>query len=122
MSWDAYLEDDRGHIELDQNYTHNTNNMIAAALVVTGQEEPPQCDGPLGPAIGAAWWYRLNGLSGPDGAQYIDHILAGLRSDPDRFRAMNPNNGWGDYDTLMTVLEKMRDAVPEWPTTWRVSG
>jgi hypothetical protein len=32
MSWDVELIDDRGHIEAEWNYTHNTNRMIAAAL------------------------------------------------------------------------------------------
>lgn len=122
MSWDADLVDDRGHIKHEYNYTHNTNNIIAAALVAAGHEEPPQCAGPLGPAIGAAWWDQLNGMSGPDGAEYIGHIIAGLQSDPERFRAMNPPNGWGDYDSLVTVLQEMRANVPDWPTTWRVNG
>jgi hypothetical protein len=35
---------------------------------------------------------------------------------------MSPSNGWGDYDGFVKVLTSMRDAVPEWPTTWRVNG
>ena len=42
--------------------------------------------------------------------------------DPDRFVAMNPDNGWGDYDGLVKVLTDMCSAVPEWPTTWKTSG
>ncbi len=36
MSWDVTLIDDRGHVELEQNYTHNVNGMIAAALRASG--------------------------------------------------------------------------------------
>lgn len=39
-----------------------------------------------------------------------------------RFRAMNPENGWGDYDSFRDVLVEMCRAVPEWPTTWGVWG
>lgn len=122
MSWDAYLIDDRGHTEGEWNYTHNTNRMIAAAYeaqTATGTEES---GGPLGRAIGPAWWHRLNGTTGPVGAAYLDDIIAGLEADPARYESMNPENGWGDYRQLLGVLREMRAAVPEWPTEWEVSG
>lgn len=122
MSWDATLKDDRGHIEGDWNFTHNTNGMIAAALHIQTGEAVAMCDGPLGPVIGPAWWKLLDGKSGPDGAALLDRIIRGLEADPDLYRAMNPDNGWGDYDRLVKVLTDMRDAVPEWPTQWETSG
>lgn len=122
MSWDAYLTDDRGHSEGDWNYTHNTNDMIAAALLAHTGEETPECGGSLGPFIGPAWWDRLDGATGEDGKRYLAAIIGGLEADPDRYRAMNPPNGWGDYDQLVGILREMRDSVPEWPSIWRVSG
>ncbi len=103
MSWDAYFDG------RDWNYTHNTNGMIAAAYEAVSGEETEQCDGPLGPVIGAAWWDRLNGMTGPQGAEYLGAIIKGLEADPDRYRAMNPENGWGGYDTLLGTLREMRD-------------
>jgi hypothetical protein len=32
MSWDATLIDDRGHVEIDINYTYNCNGMANAVL------------------------------------------------------------------------------------------
>ena len=96
MSWDAELIDDRGHVEGSFNYTHNTNGMIAAAYEAATGEQTGQCDGPLGPVIGAAWWRRLDGADGAQGRAYLAGIIKGLESDPERFRAMNPENGWGD--------------------------
>lgn len=122
MSWDVDLIDDRGHYEAEWNYTHNINGMIAAALLDVDGTVVEQCDGPLGPAIGPAWWKRLHGMSGPDGAAFLDRIIRGLEADPDKFRAMNPKNGWGDYDSLVKVLTEMQNAVPEWPCTWAASG
>jgi hypothetical protein len=122
MSWDAYLYDDRGHLEGDWNCTHNLNGMIAAALESQGDAEVQQCDGPLGKAIGPAWWKLLDGLPGPQGAALLDRIVRGLKAEPVRFRAMNPPNGWGNYDDLVKILTEMRDRVPEWPTEWSVSG
>jgi hypothetical protein len=122
MSWDADLIDDRGHVEGSWNFTHNTNRMIATAYAAVGGEQTEQCDGPLGPVIGPAWWHRLDGASGEDGRRYLSQIIKGLEADPERYRAMNPANGWGDYDRLLVVLREMRDRVPDWPTRWEVSG
>lgn len=122
MSWTAYLTDDRGHEEGDWNYTHNTNRMIAQALEDCEVEQVPECGGSLGKAIGPAWWYRLDGATGPDGAKYLDAIVSSLESRPEKYRAMNPDNGWGSYDSLLGVLREMRDRVPDGPTTWRAHG
>lgn len=97
MSWDAYLTDDRGHSEGDWNYHPDGHGTVA-------------------------WWEHLDGMTGPEGAAYLDVIVRGLEADPARFRQMNPPNGWGNYDDLLELLRKMRGAVPEWPTTWSASG
>ncbi len=138
MSWDATLEVtdttacphcggtvSTASYEVESfNYTHNTNDMIAAAYEAVSGQDTEQCDGRLGAAIGAAWWRRLDGASGEDGAKYLGQIIAGLEADPGRYRAMNPPNGWGDYDQLLKVLHEMRDAVArhDLPASWRVSG
>lgn len=124
MSWDATLVDDRGHVEGDWNYTHNCNGMIAAALTdlgcVNGHAVPD--NHPIWKAIGAPWWHRIDGAPGPVGAEFLHALVGQLESDPMKYEAMNPENGWGSYDTLLTVLREMRDAVPEWPTKWSISG
>ena len=119
MSWDAWLTDDRGHTEGDWNFTHNTSCMIYAVLKDALGELPPD---PEESGTTVRWWEHLNGMSGPEGAAYLHAIITGLEADPDRFRAMNPENGWGNYDDLVKVLRDMRDRVPEWPTTWSASG
>lgn len=134
MSWDAWLFDDRGHSEGEWNYTHNTSRMIYAVLEDAGIElaaETRPCvwfdedgighDAPEGHGT-IAWYDHLNGMEGPQGAAFLHTIIRGLEADPARFRAMNPDNGWGDYDGLLKVLTDMRNAVPEWPTTWHANG
>jgi hypothetical protein len=103
MSWDADFDGS------SWNYTHNTNGMIAAAYEAVTGEQTERCGGPLGKVIGAAWWDRLDGMTGAQGAEYLGQIIEGLEADPARFREMNPENGWGSYDTLLEVLRKMRD-------------
>lgn len=135
MSWDATLIDGRGHVEGDWNYTHNTSVMIYAVLADVGIELPDDktpCrwldretgdwhDAPNGHGS-IPWWAHLNGMDGPEGAAYLNSIIRGLEADPERFRAMDPTNGWGDYDSLVKVLTEMRNAVPEWPCKWEASG
>ena len=126
MSWDIYLTDDRGHSEGEWNYTHNCNGMIEAALgdATEGTPEPfwsVLAGGKSGMGR-RSWWSLLDGCNGPEGAALLDRIISGMEADPERFRAMNPPNGWGDYDSLLRVLRSMRAAVPDWPTTWAAHG
>lgn len=123
MSWDAYLHDDRGHTDGSWGYTHNCNGMANAVL----DPEYEQRDTfeevfKFKDKEHISWWERLDGLSGSDGAALLDKIITGLEADPEKFRKMNPDNGWGDYDSFLAVLKEMRDRVPEWPTTWSVHG
>lgn len=136
MSWDAWLTDDRGHSEGSWNYTHNTNCMAKIAAEEAGVQFPAdtrECwAAPCGPDGSlthyphgkgtVSWWDHLDGMSGPDGAAYLHVIVRELERCPDRYRALNPPNGWGDYDGLLKTLTDMRDAVPEWPTQWATSG
>lgn len=117
MSWDADLVttatrecphcggtlDQEERMVNSWNYTHNINPMIREA------GDP-------------GWWKSLSGLTGTEGRELLERVIKGLEADPERFRAMNPDNGWGDYDSLLTVLHEMRDAVPPEPAVWRMSG
>jgi hypothetical protein len=135
MSWDADLVigpccphcggavSAEGHSIYSWNYTHNTNGMIAAAYETATGEATEQASGPLGPAIGAAWWKQLDGEYGAGGALYLAVIIRALEADPGRYRAMNPENGWGDYDGILETLREMRKAGAAEPhASWSVSG
>lgn len=137
MSWDVHLTDDRGHCEGDWGYTHNCNGMAneAARRAGLGQQlhdgsvewwrrigrDDVADELAADPSYGS-WWSVLDGMDGPDGAKWLGSILAELRADPMHFRAMNPDNGWGDFDSLVAIIDEMRRAVPEWPCTWSASG
>lgn len=50
--------------------------------------------------------------------QLIDPLTEGLRllqSDPVRFQAFNPKNGWGDYDGLVDFVSEYLEACKTYP-------
>lgn len=110
MSWDADLFQEFGPSLGDWNYTHNTSPMIYVVLRESGNE------------VDGTWWNTLDGMDAPTSAKYLGLIIDGLVKDPARFRAMNPKNGWGDYDSLIQILKEMRDRIPEAPVRWSCSG
>lgn len=125
MSWDADLGDH------EWNYTHNTNGMIEEALERAGKTDSlaktgePWWSNDSGGMGKRAWWDLLDARSASDGSDLLWDILSQLRLDPAHFRAMNPGNGWGDYDSLVNVLLEMSIAGkdPENASeVWETSG
>lgn len=134
MSWAAHLVippcDSCGRGESyigDWNYTHNCNGMIEDALGYKQLEETAETwwarfNSETG--MGRhSWWDLLHGKSGAEGAAFLGYILGALKALPHKYRAMNPENGWGDYDSLVRVLEEMRDQSVKYPNaTWSACG
>ncbi len=125
MGWCVYLLGDHDEEEGYWSGTHNINGMIEAVM---DAEEIDSTEQPFWAAMGStamgrgSWWNMLDGKTGPQGAAFLDGIVRRLQADPERFRAMNPPNGFGNYDELVQRLISMRDAVPEWPTIWSCNG
>lgn len=120
MGWDASLWDDRGHCDGEWNYTHNCNPMVNVALIRLGLDV--RADVPAFWGDSVCWWGHLDGMDGPQGAAFLDALLGELRTDRAMYEAMNPVSGWGNWVSFVAVLSEMRDAVPEWPTVWKVGG
>ena len=102
MSWDVWLttEIDGHEIEVwsGPNYTHNCNGMIRDA----GLPE---------------WPYRVDGWEGQVLYEHLTDCISNLLADPKKYRAMNPPNGWGDYDSLVRVLQEVRDHCQKFPSS-----
>lgn len=104
MSYDIWLEVDVGGPELAEidvlphwNYTSNVAPMWRKAM--------PETDG-------------LAGLAGMKASEAADHLSRGIlrmRADPDSYRALNPENGWGDFHSQFLRLEELRDACRRAP-------
>lgn len=86
MSYDISLMCECGckhctHEYFDTNYTSNIAPMMYEA----------------NEGIGAWDKYKTAGDLIPSLAKTIDR----LEMEPDKYRAMNPDNGWGDYDRML---------------------
>lgn len=90
MSYDVWLEIDTGGAEpaalTDWNYTSNC--------------------GPMWRAAGANL-SEFHGKVASECLPLLQMALALMRREPARFEAMNPDNGWGSYDTLLPALDKL---------------
>lgn len=111
MSYDIHLEiqvdDGRGEpftaVPADiGNYTSNVSHMWGTAL-----------------------GYRLADLDGRTARDAVDDLLravASMEDQPGTFLAMNPANGWGDYEGALDYLRRLRDACRAYPNaTIRIS-
>lgn len=54
-------------------------------------------------------------VTGRDLIAPLESGLALLRSDPERFKAFNPENGWGDYDALVAFVAGYLEACRKHP-------
>ena len=103
MSWDVSLVCDtcQGTV-FDSNYTWNIGPMLHAV------------------GCNPRDWNQRKGLSV---AAMLADALALLEADPEKFRAMNPENEWGSYDSMLEEwLWPLHTACRKWPhaTVWVV--
>lgn len=83
----------------DQNITHNLGKMAGQAGLYEPLWRPDEC------GIAKACDLLIPLTDG----------LAALRADPERFKAFNPSNGWGDYDGLVRFTENYLEACKKYP-------
>lgn len=100
-------EDGGSDVVYSANITHNLNKMAAEA----GIYEP---------------LWRPDEIGVTMAEQLVAPLTAGLallESDPERFKAFNPSNGWGDYDGLVGFVREYLAACLENPAAtvrvWR---
>lgn len=57
----------------------------------------------------------MQGLRAGDIGEKVLAVITNLKADPDRYRSMNPPNGWGDYDGLVREFESFLQAIEAHP-------
>lgn len=83
----------------EYNITHNLGKMASEAGLYEAMWRPEE-----------QGWTHARDLVDP-----LRDGLATLQSDPVRFEAFNPDNGWGDYDGLRLFAAAYLAACLKWP-------
>jgi hypothetical protein len=90
MSLDVFLTAKREVEVHSDNITHNLAPMAEEAGIYEHLWRPEE--------IGITTAQQL--------IEPLSKGLALLKSDPERFRALNPENGWGSYDGLVSFVQR----------------
>ena len=83
----------------DQNITHNLTTMAREAELYKALWHPEE----------------LQIQTAEDLIPYLERGLSNLRINPDKFRKLNPPNGWGTYENLVNFVERYLSACKEYP-------
>lgn len=97
MSWDFYVTSKPcptcGHREayesdvgFDNNYTSNMFPMLKKA----GFD-----------------WDEIQNRPTTEALPKLERLIDAMKADPQGYKALNPPNGWGDYDGFLRYLERM---------------
>jgi hypothetical protein len=57
----------------------------------------------------------LAGLTAKDAQERLTVGIAKMEADPEKYRAMNPENGWGDYEGALEFLRGIKRACADHP-------
>lgn len=99
MSLNVYLHAVRKTIVFECNITHNLNRMADAAGLYRAIWRPDE--------IGIKNAGELVSI--------LEEGLEKLKRDPEEYRAMNPSNGWGTYELLVTCVTEYLEACKSHP-------
>ena len=94
MSWDFGMEVDVGGkepatLKYDRNYTYNVSPMFYEAM-------------------GGDGIASIEGKTGEEAAPLLSQAIKAMVEEPEKYKAMNPANGWGDYDGALELLRDLR--------------
>lgn len=97
MSLDFYLEE---RISLfDRNITHNLGNMAEKVGVYEALWRPDE--------------YGFKYAS--DIVPILKHGINKMKKEPDKYKQLNPENGWGDYEGLLSFCEEVLANCEKFP-------
>lgn len=99
MSLDVYLKAVRPTEVYSANITHNLGRMAKEAGIYMHLWRPDE-------------------LGITKASELIEPLLRGfekLASEPEKYRALNPENGWGSYEGLLNFVSEYLDACEDNP-------
>lgn len=117
-------------VVFEANVTHNLNTMAAEAGIYYALWRPGEMLDPEKSALieeeaqarnyhGAGGVFELEGtlpvVHARDLIEPLTRGLTLLKSDPERFKRLNPENGWGSYAGFVPWVERYLHACERWP-------
>jgi len=108
--------------EYSINLTYNYSAMWALALGQAGkQHDPPRSFfEPEPPA--RVRLIEIEGLTGRQSLEILHPAVEAMIADMPAYRALNPENGWGDADSLLLRLQECIAAAQSYPDlVWEAS-
>lgn len=60
---------------------------------------------------------EMHGKPTSECAPVLAAAIEKMKADPDTYKAMDPPNGWGSYDSLLPKLAELHNAMIQHPTT-----
>lgn len=57
----------------------------------------------------------LHQMGCEDAIKHLNIAINKMESDPEKYRAMNPKNGWGDYEGALNFLKRIRKDCTKHP-------
>jgi hypothetical protein len=123
MSWWIGTEIDAGGTEAaelsDRSVTYNVGKMFRLALAIPEpgihRERYCYCQRRDGDGTHETGLSALDGAPCSEAAGVISAALERMRADPVPYRAMNPANGWGSYESAMADLAWLLEQCREHP-------
>jgi hypothetical protein len=119
MSADIWLvHPNGGYIIVDDDIGAHLRAMVpmrSAASVDTTTFNLTYNLSPMLHAAGMPAWKDFIGMRAGDAGPIWQSVVDVLRADPDKYRAMNPPNGWGTYEGAVEVIAALAAACSRYP-------
>jgi hypothetical protein len=113
MSADIWLEDEHGDA-LDFNYEWPAVQNIANVHYGNNFNLTYNLT-PMLKAAGMPSWKEMIGMPTTEAGTIWDNVVIELGFNPEKYRVMNPANGWGSYEQAIEVLAALVKACRQYP-------
>lgn len=118
MSADIWLEYGQERVVVDASLDAEMRGMVPMRSPASVDDTTFHLTYNLSPMLRAAGmpaWKSFIGMRAGEAGPTWQTVADTLRADPERFKAMNPPNGWGDYDGAVEVISALAAACAKHP-------
>lgn len=118
MSADIWLEYDGEAVVVDESPEAEFRAMVPMRSAAEIDDTTFNVTYNLSPMLWAAGmpeWATFIGMKAAEAGPIWRAVADELRRDPDKYKAMNPPNGWGTYEGAVRVISGLADACARHP-------